>query len=79
MRGCKKRIRPRAAPATYSGLCVRLLDSAVVANKGTDANQSEKHQFFSLLPSKDEPALQGYFAEQMTRDFNKTTSLEFRV
>ena len=26
--------------------------------------------FFSLLPSKDEPALQGYFAEQMTRDFN---------
>ena len=27
--------------------------------------------FFSLLPSKDEPALQGYFAEQMTRDFNK--------
>ena len=27
--------------------------------------------FFSLVPSKDEPALQGYFAEQMTRDFNK--------
>ena len=36
---------------------------------GFRRSHSELSGFFSLLPSKDEPALQGYFAEQMTRDF----------